>query len=74
MFVCLLFVCCFFAGAGADCPIKRLMELKVGERCCVIGTLFKKMDFKPSILKEISAVVGVCSQLASFLGYEDKIR
>ena len=42
---------------GADCLIKRLMELKVGERCCVIGTLFKKMDFKPSILKEISAVV-----------------
>jgi len=33
------------------------MELKEGERCCIIGTLFKKMDLRPTILKEISALV-----------------
>jgi len=32
------------------------MELKEGERCCIIGTLFKKMDLRPTILKEISAL------------------
>ena len=34
------------------------MELKRGEMCWTFGTLYKKMDLKPSILKEISADVG----------------
>ena len=37
---------------------KSLLDLKVEERCCIIGTLFKKMELKPNILKEISAMVG----------------
>ncbi|XP_072913398.1 DNA polymerase delta subunit 2 [Hemitrygon akajei] len=39
---------------GADVPVKKLCELQVKEKCCVIGTLFKKMELKPSILREIS--------------------
>ncbi|XP_007905615.1 DNA polymerase delta subunit 2 [Callorhinchus milii] len=39
---------------GADVPVKKLCELQLGERCCVIGTLFKHMELKPSILREIS--------------------
>ncbi|XP_078421656.1 DNA polymerase delta subunit 2 isoform X1 [Cetorhinus maximus] len=39
---------------GADVVLKRLCELQLGEKCCVIGTLFKHMELKPSILREIS--------------------
>ena len=40
---------------GEEISVKKsLMKAKVDERCCVIGTLFKKMELKPSILKEIS--------------------
>lgn len=33
---------------------KQLAEVKGNEKCVVIGTLFKKMELKPNILKEIS--------------------
>ena len=46
------------ACAGKDVSVKKsLLDAKVGERCCLIGTLFKKMELKPSILKEISVNV-----------------
>ena len=34
--------------------VKRLFELEQNKQSVVIGTLFKKMDLKPSILKELS--------------------
>ncbi|KXJ08373.1 DNA polymerase delta subunit 2 [Exaiptasia diaphana] len=40
---------------GSSLPIRKLSELKHGEPCIIVGTLFKKMELKPSILKEISA-------------------
>lgn len=39
---------------GNDVKIKELKDLEVGVTCCIIGTIFKKMDLQPSILKEIS--------------------
>ncbi|XP_048248281.1 DNA polymerase delta subunit 2-like [Haliotis rufescens] len=39
---------------GADIKVRKLHELKSDEKCVVIGTLFKHMELKPSILKEIS--------------------
>ncbi|XP_078095608.1 DNA polymerase delta subunit 2 isoform X2 [Mustelus asterias] len=39
---------------GADVAVRKLCELQLGEKCCVVGTLFKHMELKPSILREIS--------------------
>ncbi|XP_041363525.1 DNA polymerase delta subunit 2-like [Gigantopelta aegis] len=39
---------------GKDIAIRKLHELQIDEKCVIIGTLFKHMEAKPSILKEIS--------------------
>ncbi|NXF86296.1 DPOD2 polymerase, partial [Eubucco bourcierii] len=39
---------------GPEVPIRKLCELRAGEKCCVVGTLFKAMQLQPSILQEIS--------------------
>uniref|UniRef100_A0A493T6L4 DNA polymerase delta subunit 2 n=1 Tax=Anas platyrhynchos platyrhynchos TaxID=8840 RepID=A0A493T6L4_ANAPP len=40
--------------AGSGVALRKLCELRAGERCCVVGTLFKAMQLQPSILQEIS--------------------
>ncbi|NXI51363.1 DPOD2 polymerase, partial [Chloroceryle aenea] len=39
---------------GTDVAMRKLSELQAGEKCCVVGTLFKAMQLQPSILQEIS--------------------
>ncbi|XP_030839817.1 DNA polymerase delta subunit 2 [Strongylocentrotus purpuratus] len=39
---------------GEDAPLCHLYQLVSGEKQIVVGTLFKSMELKPSILKEIS--------------------
>ncbi|NXT58875.1 DPOD2 polymerase, partial [Pluvianellus socialis] len=39
---------------GDDVALRKLCELQAGEKCCVVGTLFKAMQLQPSILQEIS--------------------
>ncbi|NWJ05729.1 DPOD2 polymerase, partial [Crypturellus undulatus] len=39
---------------GPDVAVRKLCELQPGEKCCVVGTLFKAMQLQPSILREIS--------------------
>uniref|UniRef100_A0A2K5DFT0 DNA polymerase delta subunit 2 n=1 Tax=Aotus nancymaae TaxID=37293 RepID=A0A2K5DFT0_AOTNA len=39
---------------GSGVGVKKLCELQPGEKCCVVGTLFKAMPLQPSILREIS--------------------
>ncbi|XP_036846871.1 DNA polymerase delta subunit 2 isoform X3 [Manis javanica] len=39
---------------GSGVQIRQLCELQPGEKCCVVGTLFKAMPLQPSILREVS--------------------
>ncbi|KAM5303160.1 DNA polymerase delta subunit 2 isoform 3-T5 [Glossophaga mutica] len=39
---------------GGGVRVKKLCELQPGEKCCVVGTLFKAMPLQPSILREVS--------------------
>nr|KAF6470122.1 DNA polymerase delta 2, accessory subunit [Molossus molossus] len=39
---------------GSGVQVKKLCELQPGEKCCVVGTLFKAMPLQPSILREVS--------------------
>ncbi|NXL68838.1 DPOD2 polymerase, partial [Chordeiles acutipennis] len=39
---------------GDEVVLRKLCELQAGEKCCVVGTLFKAMQLQPSILQEIS--------------------
>jgi len=37
-----------------DVPIVQLNDLQMGKQCIIIGTLFKQMQLKPNILRELS--------------------
>jgi DNA polymerase delta subunit 2 len=39
---------------GEDIVIRKLVDVKVEQEVCIVGTTFKEMSLKPSILKEIS--------------------
>ena len=41
-------------SASKKYPIKSLVDLETNEKCIIIGTLYKEMKNKPSILKELA--------------------
>ncbi|SBT34624.1 DNA polymerase epsilon subunit b, putative [Plasmodium ovale wallikeri] len=51
--------------------LNYLKEIKVNEKCYCIGTLFKKMDLRPSILKEYLSEINVIDNVINYSHEED---
>jgi len=45
-------------------PVANILELESGKECCVIGTVFKEMKLKPSIMNEYASDPVVAPALA----------
>ncbi|XP_045116408.1 DNA polymerase delta subunit 2-like [Portunus trituberculatus] len=63
---------------GSEVKVKRLHDLAgdgEGEKCIIIGTLYKKQELKPSILKEISEEYQLMPQpvVKNYVGESDEI-
>ena len=57
-----------FAGvATSPNHVKRLLEVKNGELCYVLGTIYVDMPLKPNVLEDLARDVGVSGPCRFFL-------
>ncbi|OQV23941.1 DNA polymerase delta subunit 2 [Hypsibius exemplaris] len=60
---------------GRDIPIRTLSELTKDEPCIIIGTAYKEMELKPSVLKDLSENLDIATQpiLPRYAGDHDTL-
>jgi len=58
-----------------DVPMKKILEVEAGVECAVIGTLYKDMKLKPSVLDEYSQDKTIKAALGAskFIGPDDSL-
>ena len=56
-FLCSSVCLCVCEDEGESVSFQSLASLAVGEESCIVGTLCKRMDLKPSILKAVTQEV-----------------
>ncbi|KAM9998966.1 hypothetical protein ACTFIZ_002544 [Dictyostelium cf. discoideum] len=57
-------------------PIQKILHMKPGDECIMIGTLYKEMELKPNILKAYAqdrAMLPIPDNRESFIGENDKL-
>ncbi|EGC34635.1 hypothetical protein DICPUDRAFT_153145 [Dictyostelium purpureum] len=60
----------------SNVPVQKILQMKPGDECVMIGTLYKEMELKPNILKQYAqdrAMLPLPDNRESFISEKDKL-